>query len=610
MQHRTSYSSGALRRSAVTVAALVLAVLAVGVTPASAGVAAYSEPAYTKTAANNSYWFSWQAVTGLNENNTTNYTYYHCLTTLQNNIEVESSDGTNGPGSTNCTGSLRSGPTPSSGNSGYTPFSSGTVLANGARYEMCANGWRRYVYIWSHDNTACAATIIDRTKPSIGVAMAGGAQYTKAAEVPLRISYTDAISPPWFGATQGQASNWTCINRGAVCTPSGQPDQNCSWRNYGNSKTDFFDCAVNLAAQPDGTYYFCAFSADAAVPDNPSGTNQFFHAQSNKANLSDRQCDSVVVDRAGPSVTANASSTTVTTGELVSFTASATDPSGVTGSFTWDFGDNTAPGAGAVTTHTYTQPGTYVARATTSDAAGNQGQGTRTITVTAPPTNNPDPGGGGGGGTTDPGGSTTDPGTGGTGDGTTNPGGGGTGSTGDSTSNPGPGTSQGTSGATPTQTPTPTTVISQQSGGGGAQETAVGRLGITAPKKLVVGKRSLLLAFTPQTPGKVAVALLKGPKIVAKKGATFGSAGTYSFKLKLPKRLKKGAYKLKISFTAAGASKATTKTLRVKVAKKKRAKGATASVARAARSLQGAPASRTPLAARPPAEPRLTTTLR
>jgi hypothetical protein len=116
-------------------------------------------------------------------------------------------------------------------------------------------------------------------------------------------------------------------------------------------------------------------------------------------------------------------------------------------------------------------------------------------------------------------------------------------------------------------------------GGGGAQQQAVGGLGVIAPKTVKFPKaKSLVLALTPESPGKAEVALLKGSKIVAKKGATFSAAGTYSLKLSLPKKVKAGSYAIKVSYTPQGATKATTKSLKVKVsvakkaAKKKRGK--------------------------------------
>jgi hypothetical protein len=109
-------------------------------------------------------------------------------------------------------------------------------------------------------------------------------------------------------------------------------------------------------------------------------------------------------------------------------------------------------------------------------------------------------------------------------------------------------------------------------GGGGAQTQVIGGLSVIAPRALKIGKaKSLLLALTPESAGTAEVALLKGSKIVTKKGATFGAAGTYSLKLKLPKGLKPGSYSLKVSFTATGAGKAVTKSLKVKVSAAKKA---------------------------------------
>ena len=42
----------------------------------------------------------------------------------------------------------------------------------------------------------------------------------------------------------------------------------------------------------------CARSADASVPDNPSGANQ--SRQASQANLSDASCDTVMLDRSVP----------------------------------------------------------------------------------------------------------------------------------------------------------------------------------------------------------------------------------------------------------------------------------------------------------------------
>jgi hypothetical protein len=241
----------------------------------------------------------------------------------------------------------------------------------------------------------------------------------------------------------------------------------------------------------------------------------------------------------------------------------------VSGQFNWTYGDNTAPGTGATTSHTYTQPGTYVARVTTTDGAGNTGEATKTITVNpAGGTTNPP-----GGGTTTPGGGTTNP-----GGGTTTPGGGTTTPGGGTTT---PGTSVGTTGATPITQPLTPATVSQQNGGGGSQSTTVAGLSVMAPKSLKIGSvKSLTLALTPNSAGTAQVALLKGSKIIGKKGATFGAAGTYSLKLKLPRSVKPGSYTLRVSFTPKGETKAVTKTIKLKMVAKKKKKASKRVVAR------------------------------
>ena len=73
---------------------------------------------------------------------------------------------------------------------------------------------------------------------------------------------------------------------------------------------------------------------------------------------------------------------TVDEGQSLFFDASAsTDNVGVT-SYRWDFGDNSSSSAAAVS-HVYTRPGTYSARLTVMDAAGNSATSTFTVTVRA-----------------------------------------------------------------------------------------------------------------------------------------------------------------------------------------------------------------------------------
>ena len=243
-----------------------------------------------------------------------------------------------------------------------------------------------------------------------------------------------------------------CVTRGSACTPGGDPVMACSapsaW-----ARQATFNCIASNTATSDGRWYFCAMAADAAVPDNPNGTNQFANAFSNRANLSPVGCDSVLVDRTAPAVTATASDATPTVGTLVRLTSATTDAgSGIdASSYSWDFGDNTQRATGTTATHTYTAPGTYRASATVRDRAGDTAQGFVTITV------GKDGGGTGGGG------------------------------------------DQGTVGVTPTVRPVTVTQVSDRAGGGGAGAVAVGGADVVVPKRYKIKRRnSLLLGVTTQ----------------------------------------------------------------------------------------------------------------
>ena len=244
-------------------------------------------------------------------------------------------------------------------------------------------------------------------------------------------------------------------------------------------------------------------------------------------------------------MTNSPSATTVAVGDLVNFSASATDDSsGLAGGYAWSFGDNTPGSAGSTASHTYTQIGTFQSSVTTQDAAGNTGTATRNIVVQAASS------GSSGGGSS----------------------------------------SGGSLGEPPTKSE-----IGSQVGGGGTQKAAVGGLGIVAPKRLSTqvckrkrGKRrcsrlkAMPLVLSPDDAGKVDLALVRGSRVVAKAAATFKFASTFGLKMKLPKKLKAGKYSLRVSYTPRSGA-ATKKTLKLKVVapkKKKRARGAVASARR------------------------------
>lgn len=426
---------------------------------------------------------------------------------------------------------------PAGDRNGFTyPYLTSTVLEDGSRWQMSVSGYHIYGYynsypatalLWDNFPSANNSTTIDRNKPTIGVSVDGTDELTSDPALDVAIDYQDATSPPWFGSN-GKASNWTCLSRGAPCQPAGNPDQACSAAQTPNSRITSFGCQKDVSAQPDGKYYVCAIAADAAVPDKPSGADQFANAYSQNANLSDSTCGWVTLDRQPPTVAAQASATTVNVGQLVTLTASASDPAGLSGGFEWDFGDNTPHGAGATTTHTYTQPGTFRATTAIADSVGNRGTAGVTITVAAATATATD----------------------------------------------------GTSGAQPTTAPIRRSTISQQAGGGGTQLLTFAGLKVIAPKRFAAGKRTAVpLAFTVDTPGRLQVALLKGSRIVAKKGVGFSRAGTFAGKLPVSKNLKAGTYRLRLSFTARGSNRAVAKRLTLKVVRAKQSRHASRATA-------------------------------
>ena len=426
-------------------------------------------------------------------------------------------------------------------------FDSQTGLTEGNDYSVCATGMRTFQGIGETAEalSSCfgtigknASVIVDRTPPNVSVSVDGTATYTSNLNMSYHVDYADALAPPF-------PANFICRSFDAPgsCAIFNY-NAACSVPVNGASRINAFDCNETLpAAQPDGPVFFCARSADRAVPDIPGNADQFTGSTADKANISAVGCGNVILDRTAPSVTSTANGTptalTVRVGDLVSFAAQANDATSGVGAFSWVFGDNTANGAGAAPAHTYTQTGAFQATVSATDGAGNAGSSKVTVTVAPPPA----------GGTTAP-----------TGNGTTT-----------------------------TRAPTPSQ-ISQQAGGGGTQKTIVAGLDIIAPKRIKIAPklRLLPLALTASGAGRMTVRLLKGTRIVAKGGASFTRPGTAGFKLKLPRKLSPGIHKLKITFTPSGATVGTTTTLTVRFTGAARAKEIVRAV-QSAGALRGAP---------------------
>lgn len=553
-------------------AAIVGLVLALQTSVASASLSVSPVPAYTKTSGNYTIFGS------ANRSSAYAYGYRVCVTTEHATpgggfqLEEGAFGGPSIQGSI-CTNDLAFGTTPL----GFTPYDTNTVLQDGHTYRFCMAA---YIFsggvFWQTEPQAggqyllCATTTIDRSRPTVAVTLANGQAVTNTRAVPVRIGYQDSISPPWPGPN-GTASNWVC---GAAfptqCSPN-QVSPECSVPANPGSRVTDFTCTLNVPT--DGRYTVCAIGADSGIPDHSAapwdGT-----ANSTAANLSNPSCDDITVDTAGPSVTASADAVNVTVGQLVHLSATASDPAGTPGTFTWDFGDATTPGAGASTTHTYMHAGTYVARATTTDGVGNPGSGTVTITVTEPGGGTP---GGGDPGTTDPG--TTDPGTpppGGTSPGGTAPGGTTPPAPGGSTPPPGPGGTPAPSGTStpppPVRRPVPlkwnqvrrtgaviavppltSVTVGKLAGGSARRAIVLPGIRLIAPTTLTRGRVRVTMAATVAKAGAGTVTLLTAKrKRVAVGTFIVPRPGNTGLALRVAKSLAPGRYLLKITYRVTG----------------------------------------------------------
>lgn len=448
--------------------------------------AANGEPAYTKPVnGSNTWYFTYSQIS----------TNYHvCMDLYVDNAHS---------GSQSCTVNLSG--------SGLVKYTH--AVTEGHFYDVTAEACYDSGGINSCHTPASSGTTIDASAPSSVYTGIGGAtqQYTNDPNMALTIYYTDSISPPWY-----QGSTFDCWSKGVAngdC--ANNPGHNrqfafdpgCSYQiSFGAQLNTSWQCTYDISSfGGDGKWFYCVREADSAVPDvnNDNAPNQFAPT-SDKANLSPdtpANCGYITLDRGAPTVTAHADKLTVTKGGLVNFSATASDSlSGVDNNYTWSFGDNTSNDTGQNVSHTYTEVGTYQAKVTTHDGAGNAGSGTVTITVKAPS-------GGGTGGNT--------------------------------------------------------------GGNNGGNTTSFAGLTVSAPKKIKAGKKTVSLALTSQSGGRVSAALIKGGSIKASATKSLPSAGTFPLKLKAKKKLKKGKYTIQVSWTPAGQSKAVTKTLTLKVVKKK-----------------------------------------
>ena len=260
--------------------------------PAAAQVqpAGTGEPLYTNSA-QNTQWFEWPASSGIGSYRV-RWDYYENNTLVANPT---------------------TNPAPNGATNVWANWSGVRTLQHGGQYGVCAQG--QYTFpndsLWISDGpNSCsmgtalgrrAHTTIDRSKPNAAVTVAGGAATTKDPKVPIQVAFSDDVAGPFpanFMCFQfGGASNICDKNAGFIYGYNSA----CSVPGSGGKSTTFTctaDFGAGASPAPDGPVWACVIAADAAIPDNPAGPNQ--GATADKANLSDPQCDGVLLDRTAP----------------------------------------------------------------------------------------------------------------------------------------------------------------------------------------------------------------------------------------------------------------------------------------------------------------------
>jgi PKD repeat protein len=460
---------------------IVICAALVAASPAAAEVyvEGSGEPAFTNST-NNTQWVRWQAPSGTDA-------YRLHARYYRDNVQVYET----------------TWQVPASGTA-WIDWNGVAALQEGSTYAICVAGEMSFPndsLFFPEGGNSCVNganegkrtyTTIDRTKPTTSIVAAAGADFTKDQAIPLSIGFQDASAGP-FPAT------FLCVKAGTgPCENGFVHSPECSVPGSGGKSTTF-TCSADASQLPDGPVTVCAVGADAAVPNNPSSANQTGNAS--QANRSDAQCDTVVLDRQGPTLTVNASKTVVRVGESVAFSREASD-SGAgldSGTSLWEFGDGTPSMASDSVSHAFGQPGTYVVKFRAKDRAGNESVAQREITVEAPPTG--------------------------------------------STSTPGDGTS----------TPGDTTPEKPVAGGGPLAGVKIGSVTVVVPKRARLGKaKQLVLNTRTDQAGALTLRLVRGKKVYSRVSARL-APGDSKHRLRLPRGLKPGTYTVKIAFKPAGA---------------------------------------------------------
>lgn len=181
---------------------------------------------------------------------------------------------------------------------------------------------------------------LDKTAPTGSIKINNDDAYTTSTSVTLTLTATDATS----GVCQVRFSN------------DGVWDTE-PWETFSTSK-------------------------DWVLPSGDGSKTVYYQIRDNARLVSEINSDTIILDSTKPTASAG-QNRTVNVGETVIFDASGSTVNTDIISYEWDFGDGTT-GTGVITTHTYTNPGTYKLTLTVKDAAGNTDTNIITVTVVAP----------------------------------------------------------------------------------------------------------------------------------------------------------------------------------------------------------------------------------
>ena len=181
---------------------------------------------------------------------------------------------------------------------------------------------------------------------------------------------TGTITSPIGNVTivAGQPVNFS----GTASDPNGDP-VTVLWT-FGDGGTSTLLAPGNHIYTTAGTYTVRMTATDSKGLADPAPPTRTITVQAAAVNLPP-----------SATITAPAANVTITAGQAVSFTGTATDPNGDTVTVVWTFGDGTTSTLLAPGNHTYATAGTYTVTLTATDSRGlvDPAPPTRTITVTA-----------------------------------------------------------------------------------------------------------------------------------------------------------------------------------------------------------------------------------